>query len=65
MSTAQWRKSSHSGHGGGACVEVAVFSPAIVVRDSKNPGGPVLAVTTTAWRILASQIKVDQHNLSG
>jgi hypothetical protein len=35
-----WRKSSFSNGQGGACVEVAGSLGA--VRDSKNPGGPVL-----------------------
>lgn len=35
-----WRKSSHS-MGNGECVELAFLG---AVRDSKNPGGPVLRV---------------------
>lgn len=35
-----WRKSSFSGSNGGNCVEVA--SGLRALRDSKNPGGPVL-----------------------
>jgi hypothetical protein len=39
----KWRKSSHSGASGQTgCVEVAHDLGA--VRDSKNPGGPVLIV---------------------
>ena len=37
----RWRKSSRSGGNGGDCVELAHTRDA--VRDSKNPGGPVLA----------------------
>ena len=37
--TYRWRKSSRSGQEG-ACVEVAHTLDAL--RDSKNPGGPVL-----------------------
>ncbi|MEV8414168.1 DUF397 domain-containing protein [Streptomyces niveus] len=45
-----WRKSSYSGSNGGECVQVAVGIPGIVpVRDSKNPTGPVLALTPIAW----------------
>ncbi|MFE4493206.1 DUF397 domain-containing protein [Streptomyces niveus] len=45
-----WHKSSYSGSNGGECVQVAVGIPGIVpVRDSKNPTGPVLALTPTAW----------------
>lgn len=46
---AQWRKSSYSGSEGGDCVEVAQFVGEVGVRDSKNPGGPVLAFPATAF----------------
>jgi len=43
MTMMRWRKSSHSGGGDqSACVEIAHDLGA--VRDSKNPGGPVLIV---------------------
>ncbi|MER7109522.1 DUF397 domain-containing protein [Streptomyces sp. NPDC000229] len=44
-----WRKSSYSGSEGGACVEVAAHPTAVHVRDSKNPTGPVLTISPTAW----------------
>lgn len=48
---AAWRKSSYSGTSGGDCVEVADGCAASVpVRDSKNPGGPVVVVGADAWR---------------
>ena len=47
---AVWVKSSRSnGNGGNNCVEVASLDVAVAVRDSKNPGGPVLRFTPTAW----------------
>jgi hypothetical protein len=42
MSDLTWRKSSRSGEK--ECLEVAPQA----VRDSKNPGGPVLLVDVTA-----------------
>lgn len=46
---AQWRKSSHSTFNG-HCVEVrAEPDGTISVRDSKDPGGPVLRFDATAW----------------
>jgi len=46
LSSADWRKSSYSGGNGGGCVEVARNLPGIVaVHDSKDPGGPALALT--------------------
>lgn len=45
---AAWFKSSHSSGGGGECVEVAVVGH-VLVRDSKDVGGPVLTLTPEAW----------------
>ncbi|HWR47064.1 MAG TPA: DUF397 domain-containing protein [Pseudonocardiaceae bacterium] len=44
-----WHTSSYSTNEG-ACVEVAPAPDRVLVRDSKNPAGPALAVPTTAWR---------------
>lgn len=43
-----WRKSSHSGSGSD-CVEVAITTPAVRVRDSKMAPGPTLTFPPTAW----------------
>jgi hypothetical protein len=45
-----WRKSSYSGSSGnGDCVEVAMGSAAVGVRDSKNTTGPTLTFPTDQW----------------
>ncbi|MEU7280405.1 DUF397 domain-containing protein [Streptomyces sp. NPDC045431] len=45
-----WFKSSYSSSSEGEdCVEVAATPGAVHVRDSKNPGGPRLAIAPTAW----------------
>ncbi|MDI5967495.1 DUF397 domain-containing protein [Streptomyces sp. SL13] len=52
LSHATWHKSSHSNGGGGECVEWTPQFAAcgtIPVRDSKNPQGPALTFTPTAW----------------
>ncbi|GGO30301.1 DUF397 domain-containing protein [Micromonospora parathelypteridis] len=50
LTGARWRKSTRSGGNGGECVEVADNLPGIIaVRDSKDPHGPALAFTPTAW----------------
>lgn len=49
----QWQKSSFSGIEGN-CVEVALGSVGVLVRDSKYPAGPVLALPVGAWRDLIS-----------
>ncbi len=56
--TATWRKSSYSGSTGGECVEVAdnCPTPAVPVRDSKNPAGPVLLVGADAWQSFVSSL---------
>jgi hypothetical protein len=47
---AGWRKSSYSG-AQGDCVEVArLGDEGVALRDSKNPGGPVLAFSRSPWR---------------
>ena len=43
-----WRTSSYSTDQAN-CVQVAVGGPAVGVRDSKNPDGPVLAIPVTHW----------------
>ncbi|MGH3874366.1 MAG: DUF397 domain-containing protein [Pseudonocardiaceae bacterium] len=44
-----WHTSSYSAHGG-TCVQVAPAPGRVLIRDSKDPDGPALAVPTTSWR---------------
>jgi hypothetical protein len=44
-----WHKSSYSGDSGDDCIEVAASPTTIRIRDSKNPAGPQLALSPTAW----------------
>ncbi|CAM5487525.1 MULTISPECIES: DUF397 domain-containing protein [Streptomyces] len=44
-----WTKSSYSTDEGPDCVEVAPTPDHILVRDSKNPHGPRLALAPTTW----------------
>jgi hypothetical protein len=46
---ATWQKSNRSGPYSDDCVEVAFVADAVAVRDSKNPGGPVLLFTHGEW----------------
>ncbi|MBO3676637.1 DUF397 domain-containing protein [Streptomyces sp. NEAU-YJ-81] len=49
MTTFDFRKSSYS-NGTQECVEVATNVPGTVaIRDSNNPGGPILRFTPAAW----------------
>lgn len=45
--SARWKKSSASA--GGECVEVRRTHRGVQVRDSKDPGGPVLDFTDNEW----------------
>ena len=50
-----WRSSSYSYEYGG-CVEVAPAPAGILVRDSQDPEGPTLAVSTAAWRVFLGTV---------
>ncbi|MET8044157.1 DUF397 domain-containing protein [Micromonospora sp. NPDC005215] len=56
-----WRTSSRSG-GEGNCVEVAGFTDAIGVRDSKDRPGPVLTFTPSAWAAFIASTRAQQSN---
>jgi hypothetical protein len=45
-----WRKSSYSNGGTGSCVEVAISTDEVAVRDSKHTAGPTIAVNPAAWQ---------------
>ncbi len=50
----------------GSCVEVAfAHDDAVLVRDSKDPEGPVLSFTQTEWRVFLSGVLDGQFNLPG
>ncbi|GAA2136222.1 DUF397 domain-containing protein [Actinomadura napierensis] len=58
----QWRKSSYSGTANDdVCVELGRLAPGdgVGVRDSKNPDGGHLTLTSTQFTDLLSQLK--QH----
>ncbi|RZS39326.1 uncharacterized protein DUF397 [Herbihabitans rhizosphaerae] len=55
MTGAEWFKSSFS-ETNGHCVEVRFGDPVTGVRDSKNPGGSVLAFTRPAWTDLRTHL---------
>jgi hypothetical protein len=53
----RWRVSSHSGSQGGNCVEVAGSGSRVLVRDTKDRTGPVLAISASAWRRLTDKLR--------
>ena len=57
LSRAEWRKSSYSGQSGN-CVEVARNLPGLVaVRDSKEPIGARLVLSSEIWRAFMRQVR--------
>ncbi|MFC5746447.1 DUF397 domain-containing protein [Actinomadura rugatobispora] len=55
---AHWRKSTYSGGSNDEmCVEVAQFSGAVKLRDSKDPDGERIAVSGAAFGNLVKKIK--------
>jgi hypothetical protein len=51
----RWRKSSFSGNGGN-CVEVGK-ADRVLIRDTRDRTGPVLTVTSAAWRAFVSDVR--------
>ncbi|MBO0883699.1 MAG: DUF397 domain-containing protein [Mycobacterium sp.] len=65
LTGAVWRKSTRSGNGQGACVEVARNLPGVVgVRDSKDPQGPALPFAPAAWLAFTDLVKAGSFDLS-
>jgi hypothetical protein len=63
LSTASWRKSTRSGDNG--CVEVAFVGDRVAVRDSKDPGGPVLVFTAHEWASFLGGVRDGEFELTG
>lgn len=64
LCSARWRKSVNSGDTG--CVEVALSSLVVGVRDSKDNGcGPVLAFTPTAWTSFLAGLRKNEFPKGG
>jgi hypothetical protein len=61
LARALWRKSTYSG-GNGSYVEIADLGTAVAVRDSKDPDGPKLILTTGQWRSFTDSIKAGNHH---
>lgn len=53
----KWRKSTRSQSGAGQCVEVVAETGRVLVRDSKDPEGPVLACPRGEWRGFLARLR--------
>nr|WP_237536085.1 DUF397 domain-containing protein [Streptomyces sp. SID3343] len=51
-----WRTSSHSGTGGGDCVEVAIDDQTLCVRDSKVQTAAALRLQPHIWEGFLSRL---------
>ncbi|GGM49947.1 hypothetical protein GCM10012275_21050 [Longimycelium tulufanense] len=58
-----WRKSSQSSGQNGECVEVGAVECFTALRDSKNPGGPVLLINPSAFTSLIRSVKAGRLDL--
>lgn len=54
-----WRKSTKSG-ANGDCVEVRQIGDSAQLRDSKDPGGPVLSFDTAAFAAFVESVKANR-----
>jgi prepilin-type processing-associated H-X9-DG protein len=63
LSTATWRKSTHSGMNG--CVEVAFLDGHVAVRDSKDGASPVLLFTAHEWSAFLGGVRGGEFDLPG
>jgi hypothetical protein len=55
----KWRKSSYSSDSA-CCVEVAQVGRRVLIRDSKDPDGPKLAVSRAAFRAFVEFAKTSE-----
>lgn len=54
---ARWRKACHANN---TCVEVAEDGRTVLVRDGKDPDGPVLRFDRARWRRFAKAAKASR-----
>ncbi|MFI0479528.1 DUF397 domain-containing protein [Actinomadura sp. 9N215] len=57
VEVASWRKASRSTVQNDNCIEVAGISSAVAVRDSKDPNGPKLIISTNDFQRFANILK--------
>jgi hypothetical protein len=53
----QWKKSGRSANNG-ACVEVAPAGGQVLIRDSKDPNGPIIRYPGRSWRMFITNAKL-------
>lgn len=58
----RWSKSRRSGTNGN-CVEVAMLPDVVLVRNSKDPNGPVLRFTRAEWEAFVGGVEDGDFHL--
>jgi len=57
-----WYRSSYCTGANSSCVEVAMDGTNMLVRDSKNPAGPVLRFSSEEWRAFVRGVQVEEFS---
>ena len=56
MGNLEWRKARRSANNG-ACVELAPAAGQVLIRDSKDQNGPVIAYSQYTWLLFVAAAK--------
>jgi hypothetical protein len=57
-----WRRSTFCGSG--ACIEVAKVDESYLLRDSKDPEGPVLTFTPAEWDAFVAGVQAGEFRFN-
>ncbi len=60
MAERDWRKSSYTVRD--ECVEITEVGGSAAIRDSKNPRGTQLRVSTGSWRSFLAHVKAGEYD---
>lgn len=63
--TEDWHKASASGSGSSNCVEVAFRNDCVLVRNSRDPQGPMLVFTGAEWAAFLDGARRGEFDQSG
>lgn len=61
----QWRRSSFCAGANTTCVEVATDETGVLVRDSKDPAGPVLRFAHDEWERFVRGVAAGEFSRRG
>jgi Domain of unknown function (DUF397) len=61
---AAFRESSFAGDAEPVCIEVGIGPDEVLLRDAKNPAGPVLHFTVEEWRAFVGGVQSGEFDLS-